>query len=130
MRDWHAFNRGVVEQFRANGGVGPGRWATQPLLLLTTTGARSGLPRTTPLLYSTDGDRLVVIASKGGEPTHPDWYHNLLAHPEATVEGERRPFPCGPRWRRVPSGGGCSISRPRRCPFSPSMNAPPPAPSP
>jgi deazaflavin-dependent oxidoreductase (nitroreductase family) len=86
MRDWHAFNRGVVEQFRANGGVGPGRWATQPLLLLTTTGARSGLPRTTPLLYSTDGDRLVVIASKGGEPTHPDWYHNLLAHPEATVE--------------------------------------------
>src|ERR671921_60151 len=86
MRDWHAFNRGVVEQFRANGGVGPGRWATQPLLLLTTTGARSGLPRTTPLLYSTDDDRLVGIASKGGEPTHPDWYHNLLAHPEATVE--------------------------------------------
>ena len=84
----------MVEQFRANGGVGPGRWATQPLLLLTTTGARSGLPRTTPLLYSTDGDRFVVIASKGGEPTHPDWYHNLLAHPEAAVEGwERRPFP-------------------------------------
>jgi deazaflavin-dependent oxidoreductase (nitroreductase family) len=86
MRDWHAFNRGVVEQFRANGGVGPGRWATQPLLLLTTIGARSGLPRTTPLLYSTDGDRLVVIASKGGEPNHPDWYHNLLADPEAMVE--------------------------------------------
>jgi deazaflavin-dependent oxidoreductase (nitroreductase family) len=86
MRDWHHFNRGVVEQFRANGGVGPGRWATQPLLLLTTTGARSGLPRTTPLLYSTDGDRLVVIASKGGEPSHPDWYHNLLADPEAMVE--------------------------------------------
>ena len=93
MRDWHAFNRGVVEHFRANGGVGPGRWATQPLLLLTTTGARSGLPRTTPLLYSTDGDRLVVIASKGGEPTHPDWYHNLLAHPEATVEVGGEAFP-------------------------------------
>ena len=86
MRDWRAFNQGVVEQFRANGGVGPGRWGNQPLLLLTTTGARSGLPRTTPLLYSTDGDRFVVIASKGGEPTHPDWYYNLLAHPEATVE--------------------------------------------
>jgi deazaflavin-dependent oxidoreductase (nitroreductase family) len=86
MRDWHEFNRGVVEQFRANGGVGPGRWADQPLLLLTTTGARSGLPRTTPLLYSRDGDRFVVIASKGAEPTHPDWYRNLLAHPEATVE--------------------------------------------
>jgi deazaflavin-dependent oxidoreductase (nitroreductase family) len=86
MRDWHAFNRGVVEQFRANGRVGPERLANQPLLVLTTTGARSGLPRTTPLLYSRDGDRFVVIASKGGEPTHPDWYHNLLAHPEATVE--------------------------------------------
>ena len=93
MRDWHAFNRGVVEHFRANGGVGPGRWATQPLLLLTTTGARSGLPRTTPLLYSTDGDRFVVIASKGGEPTHPDWYHNLLAHPEAAVEVGGETFP-------------------------------------
>ena len=90
MRDWHAFNQGVVEQFRANGGVGPGRWATQPLLLLTTTGARSGLPRTTPLLYSTDDDR---IASKGGEPTHPDWYHNLLMHPEAMVEVGAEIFP-------------------------------------
>lgn len=86
MRDWDAFNAGVVEQFRANGGVVPGRWVNQPLLLLTTTGARSGLPRTTPLIYSTDGDRFVVIASKGGEPTHPDWYRNLVAHPEATVE--------------------------------------------
>jgi deazaflavin-dependent oxidoreductase (nitroreductase family) len=83
---------GVVEQFRATGGVGPGRWATQPLLL-TTTGSRSGLPRTTPLLYSTDGDRLVVITSKGGESTHPDWYYNLLAHPEATVEVGAATFP-------------------------------------
>jgi deazaflavin-dependent oxidoreductase (nitroreductase family) len=93
MRDWEAFNRGVVDQFRANGGVGPGRWADRPLLLLTTIGAKSGQLRTTPLLYSTDGDRLVVIASKGGEPTNPDWYHNLLAQPEATVEvgGERFP---------------------------------------
>jgi deazaflavin-dependent oxidoreductase (nitroreductase family) len=86
MRDWQAFNEGVVEAFRANGGTVPGRWTNQPLLLLTTIGARSGLPQTTPLLYSTDGDRYVVIASKGGEPTHPDWYRNLLAHPEATVE--------------------------------------------
>jgi len=93
MRDWHAFNDGVVEQFRANGGVVPGRWGDRPLLLLTTTGARSGRPRTTPLFFSTDGDRLVVIASKGGEPTHPDWYHNLLAHPEATVELGRETFP-------------------------------------
>jgi len=93
MRDWHAFNEGVVEHFRANGGVGPGRWAQRPLLLLTTVGAKTGLPRTTPLIYSRDGDRLVVIASKGGEPTHPDWYHNLLAHPEATVEVGSETFP-------------------------------------
>ncbi len=92
MRDWDAFNRGVVEQFRANGGIVPGRWVNQPLLLLTTTGARSGLPRTTPLIYSTDADRFVVIASKGGEPTHPDWYYNLVAHPQATVEVGREIF--------------------------------------
>lgn len=86
MRDWEAFNRGVVEHFRATGGVAPGDWAGRPLLLLTTTGARSGRPRTVPLLYSTDGDRLVVIASKGGEPTNPDWYHNLVTNPIVTVE--------------------------------------------
>lgn len=86
-RDWDAFNAGVVEQFRASGGKGTERWGDgQPLLLLNTTGARSGQSRTTPLLYSTDGDRYVVIASKGGEPTNPDWYHNLLANPEATIE--------------------------------------------
>src|SRR5690242_8249875 len=93
MRDWDAFNRGVVEDFRTNGGAATGRWAGRPLLLLTTTGAKTGRPRTTPLLYSTDGDRLVVIASKGGEPTNPDWYHNLLAQPDATVELGGESFP-------------------------------------
>jgi deazaflavin-dependent oxidoreductase (nitroreductase family) len=93
MRDWHAFNEGVVEGFRVNGGVGPGRWANQPLLLLTTTGAKSGLPRTIPLIYSTDGDRYVVIASKGGEPTHPDWYRNLVANPDVTLEVGGETFP-------------------------------------
>ncbi|HET7094750.1 MAG TPA: nitroreductase family deazaflavin-dependent oxidoreductase [Thermomicrobiales bacterium] len=101
MRDWEAFNRGVVEAFRANGGVGPDRWADRPLLLLTTTGAKSGQPRTTPLLYSTDGDRFVVIASKGGEPTNPDWYHNLLANPEATVEVGGETFPV---WATIAAG--------------------------
>src|SRR4051794_37843718 len=86
MRDWHGFNEGVVEGFRANGGLGPGRWANQPLLLLTTTGVKSGQPRTIPLLYSTDGDRYVVIASKGGEPTDPDWYRNLVANANVTLE--------------------------------------------
>jgi len=83
-RDWNAFNKDVIKQFRANGGQVPGR--KYPVILLTTTGAKSGLPRTTPLNYSTDGDRIVVIASKAASPTHPDWYHNLLANPEAIIE--------------------------------------------
>jgi deazaflavin-dependent oxidoreductase (nitroreductase family) len=83
-RDWNAFNKDVIEQFRANGGQVPGR--KYPVILLTTTGAKSGLPRTVPLNYSTDGDRIVVIASKAASPTHPDWYHNLVAHPEALIE--------------------------------------------
>ena len=83
-RDWDAFNKDVIVQFRANAGQIPGR--QHPLILLTTTGAKSGLPRTTPLNYSPDGDRIVVIASKAASPTHPDWYHNLVAHPEAVIE--------------------------------------------
>ncbi len=78
-RDWQAYNRGVIEEFRANGGK-------SGLILLTTTGAKSGQPRVVPLNYSVDGDRVVVIASKGGSPTHPDWYHNLVTHPEVTIE--------------------------------------------
>jgi deazaflavin-dependent oxidoreductase (nitroreductase family) len=78
----------VVETFRANNGRMPN---DAPLLLLTTRGARSGQTRLNPLAYSTDGDRLVIIASKGGNPKHPDWYHNIVANPEVTVEvgGER-----------------------------------------
>ncbi|HEX3269663.1 MAG TPA: nitroreductase/quinone reductase family protein [Ktedonobacterales bacterium] len=77
------YNQRIIEQFRAMGGETdfPG-----PVILLTTTGAKSGQPRTTPLGYSTDGDRLVVIASAGGTPTHPAWYFNLVAHPVVTVE--------------------------------------------
>jgi len=77
------YNQQIIKQFRANGGKTdyPG-----PLVLLTTTGARSGQPRTTPVAYSVDGAHLVIIASAGGASTHPDWYHNLLAHPMVTVE--------------------------------------------
>lgn len=77
------YNQMVIERFRANGGKVGGPNA---LLLLTTTGARSGKPRTAPVAYSRDGDHLVIVASKGGGPTNPDWYHNLLAHPIVTVE--------------------------------------------
>jgi deazaflavin-dependent oxidoreductase (nitroreductase family) len=82
--EWDERNRQVIAQFRANGGkVGSGQ---TPHLLLTTSGAKSGATRVNPLHYSTDGDRFIVIASKGGSATHPDWYHNLVAHPEVTVE--------------------------------------------
>jgi deazaflavin-dependent oxidoreductase (nitroreductase family) len=87
------FNQNVVAEFRANAGKVGGPFAGRPMLLLTTTGARSGQPRTSPLVYSTDGDRLVVIASKGGAPTNPAWYHNLLASPEVTLEVGTERFP-------------------------------------
>jgi deazaflavin-dependent oxidoreductase (nitroreductase family) len=84
--DFNTFNQQVIAEFRANGGNVGGQFAGAPMLLLTTTGAKSGQSRTTPLVHSTDSDRIVIIASKGGAPTHPDWYHNLLANPEVTVE--------------------------------------------
>ena len=81
--DW---NSGIIAEFRANGGKVGGRWAGRTLLLLHTTGAKSGQRRVNPLAYTRDGDRLVVIASKGGAPTNPDWYYNMLANPLVTVE--------------------------------------------
>jgi deazaflavin-dependent oxidoreductase (nitroreductase family) len=81
--DW---NRQTIEAFRQNGGKVGGMWEGKPLLLLTTTGAKSGQRRTTPLMFLREGDRLMIFASKGGAPTSPDWYHNLLAHPQVTVE--------------------------------------------
>ena len=93
MDDLNDFNQKLIAEYRANGGKVNGRFAGAPLLLLTTTGARSGQPRTAPLAYTTDGDRLVVIASKGGAPTNPDWFHNLLANPEVTVELGAERFP-------------------------------------
>jgi deazaflavin-dependent oxidoreductase (nitroreductase family) len=77
------YNQQIIKQFRTHGGKTdyPG-----PLVLLTTIGAKSGQPRTTPVAYSIDGAHLVIIASAGGAPTHPDWYHNLVAHPMVTVE--------------------------------------------
>lgn len=81
------FNRQVIEEFRANGGRVGGPFEGGRLLLLTTTGARSGARHTTPLGYLPNGDgRVLVIASAGGAPRHPAWYHNLLADPRVTVE--------------------------------------------
>ena len=83
QNDW---NRGVIEEFRNNGGKGGGGFEGAPLLLLHTVGAKSGQPRVNPLMYLPDGDRWVVFASKAGAPTSPDWYHNLVANPEVSIE--------------------------------------------
>jgi deazaflavin-dependent oxidoreductase (nitroreductase family) len=79
-------NRRVIEEFRARGGVVGGVLAGMPLLLLTVTGAQTSRPRTVPVLYLDDGDRLLVAAANGGAPRHPDWYCSLLAHPDVSVE--------------------------------------------
>jgi len=79
-------NKQIIAEFRANDGVVGGYFANVRLVLLHTTGAKSGKERTNPLVSFEDGDRLVVVASKGGAPTAPDWYHNLVANPEVGVE--------------------------------------------
>jgi deazaflavin-dependent oxidoreductase (nitroreductase family) len=80
------FNRAIIEEFRANGGKVGGQFEGAPMLLLSTTGAKSGERRTTPVVYQADGERLVIFASKAGAPTNPAWYHNLRANPSASVE--------------------------------------------
>ena len=80
------FNTKLIDEFRANGGAVGGPFASAPLVLITHTGAKSGTRRTSPLVFSRDGERLVIIASKGGAPTHPHWYLNMVANPSVTVE--------------------------------------------
>jgi deazaflavin-dependent oxidoreductase (nitroreductase family) len=79
-------NQAIIDEFRANDGKVGGPFAGRTLLLLHTVGAKSGQPRVNPVAYIRDGDRLVIIASKGGAPTNPAWYYNLVAHPLVTVE--------------------------------------------
>ncbi|MFB7129699.1 nitroreductase family deazaflavin-dependent oxidoreductase [Kitasatospora xanthocidica] len=92
------FNRNVIAEFRTRQGAVGGPLADAPVLLLTVVGARSGEPRTTPLVYLPDGGRLVVFASNGGSEQDPLWYRNLVAHPEVTVEvgAERYPALAAP----------------------------------
>jgi deazaflavin-dependent oxidoreductase (nitroreductase family) len=84
--DWKDLDRQVIEEFRASGGNVGGQLAGAPLLLLTTTGAKSGQQRTTPLVYLSEGGHIYVFAGNRGAPTNPAWYHNLVAHPDVTVE--------------------------------------------
>ncbi len=81
--DW---NKQIIEEFHANGGKVGGQFAGATLLLLHTIGAKSNKPRINPLAYFKDGDKYVIVASKAGAPTNPDWYYNILAHPDVTLE--------------------------------------------
>ncbi len=104
-----AFNDDLIAHYRKNRGIiSEGPFTGRDILLLTTTGATSGQSRTHPLAYTRDGDRYLIIASKGGAPTHPAWYHNLRKHPEVTVEVGPEKFrakaiahPSGPERRRL-----------------------------
>jgi len=80
------FNSRIIDEFRANEGRVSGSFESMPLLLLHHTGAKSGASRINPLAYQSDDGRYVVFASKGGAPENPAWYHNLKAHPNATIE--------------------------------------------
>ena len=80
------FNQQVIEEFRSNEGVVGGYFEGQTVLLLHTTGAKSGLARINPVVTFKDGDRYVIVASKGGAESHPDWYYNLVANPDVSVE--------------------------------------------
>jgi len=86
MNDLNDWDRRIIEEFRANGGNVGGPFAGVPLLLLTTTGAKSGEPRTRPLAYLSEGGHIYIFAGNRGAPTNPNWYHNLVAHPDVTVE--------------------------------------------
>jgi deazaflavin-dependent oxidoreductase (nitroreductase family) len=86
MTDVNEFNQAIIDEFRANGGKVGGGFEGAPMVLLHHTGAKSGAERVAPLVYRSEGDAIVVFGSKGGAPSHPHWYRNLVANPETTVE--------------------------------------------
>jgi deazaflavin-dependent oxidoreductase (nitroreductase family) len=92
MDDLQARNQALITEFRAARARGEEPTPGRPVLILTTTGAKSGRPHTTPMMYVPDGDRLLVIASNAGAPKHPDWYVNLVHTPQVTVEVGRDTF--------------------------------------
>ena len=86
MSEFNDWNAKIIEEFRGNQGQVGGQFEGAPLLLLHTTGAKSGVERVNPMMYLVDGERIFVFASKAGADTHPDWYHNLLKNPDVVVE--------------------------------------------
>jgi deazaflavin-dependent oxidoreductase (nitroreductase family) len=93
MAEANDWNSKIIEEFRANEGKVGGPFAGAPLLLLHTVGARTGQPRVKPVMYQSVGGSYAIFASKGGAPTNPAWYHNLLAHPQVSAEIGSRTVP-------------------------------------
>lgn len=81
-----SWNQKIIQEFRSNGGIVGGNFANQEILLLHTIGAKSGIERVNPVVTFKEGNQYVIIASKGGAENHPDWFHNIIAHPEITIE--------------------------------------------
>ena len=92
MNNPNNWNQAIIDEFRANSGKVGGPFAGKTLLLLHTVGVKSGQERINPVAYVADGNRLAIIASKAGAPTHPDWYYNILAHPLVMVEVSTEQF--------------------------------------
>lgn len=86
MTDFNEFNRGIIAEFRENGGVVGGMFEGAPMILVNHRGAKSGKEYTSPLVYTRDADSYVVMASKGGAPEDPEWFRNLVANPDVTVQ--------------------------------------------
>ena len=84
--DMNDFNQQIMDDFRANGGQVGGDFTGVPMVIVHHIGARSGIVRHAPLAYLPNGDDVVIFASKGGAPTNPDWYHNLIANPDTEIE--------------------------------------------
>jgi deazaflavin-dependent oxidoreductase (nitroreductase family) len=86
MADVNDWNKQIIAEFRANAGKLGGQFEGAPMLLLVSTGAKSGAERVNPMMYQAVGDNFAVFCSKAGADTNPDWYYNLVANPEATIE--------------------------------------------
>lgn len=91
--DPNAWNNAIIEEFRANAGKVGGMFEGKPVLLLHHRGAKTGQARTNPLMYQRTEEGIAIFASKGGAPQNPDWFHNLVANPEASVEVGTETYP-------------------------------------
>ena len=127
MAEMDDFNTRIIEEFRASGGKVAGQFEGAPMLLLTTVGAKSGKTRVNPMMYMEEDGRRYVFTSKAGAPTNPDWYYNLVAHPDVSHRGrDRRRRGGGHAAAPKRPGSGLRPSRPPGIPDSPSTRRRPP----